>query len=187
MATDWASIAQTAASALGGGAVGAWLNGVRQDRADRDRRRDQAAEILAEARALLTDGNPDRLGLNAHPAMFDHTFPELTERWQQTRVRLLTLSAGHPSKRVRVLAGQLEVAIANTLTQAQWLVGDILKNRDHTEAQRTANEANDKATRLLVQLEQAIHRTGRRALRLSRNPKPLRRIVDRQQRGDPGA
>jgi hypothetical protein len=173
MATDWASIAQTVASALGGGTVGAWLNGVRQDRADRDRRRDQAAEILAEARALLTDANPDRLGMNANPATFEQTFTDLGDRWQRTRVPLLTIGAGHPSERVRYYARQLEVAIAGTLTMSRWHVRDLLENRDARDARNTANQHHAEATRLLGELEQAIHQPRRRVFLWRRERRPI--------------
>ncbi len=68
------------------------------------------------------------------------------------------MGAGHPSKRVRDLARQLEVAIANTLTQSKWLVSDILRNRDTSGARDTANKDHAEATRLLDQLEEAIQR-----------------------------
>jgi hypothetical protein len=96
--------------------------------------------------------------MNANPATFEQTFTGLGDRWQRTRVPLLAVGAGHPSKRVRDLARQLEVAIGNSLIQSKWLVSDILKNRAPTAGRNTANQDHADATRLLGQLEEAIHR-----------------------------
>lgn len=161
MATDWGPIVQTgvgAVAAVGGGAVGAWLTGIRQSQTERRQRVDRAAEVLAQARALLTDATPDPLGINANPTTSEKTFTDLGERWQRTRIPLLTLATGDPSKRVRDLAGQLEVAIANMLAQSRWMVSDILKNRDAADARNTANQQHANATRLLGQLQDAIHK-----------------------------
>jgi hypothetical protein len=161
MATDWGSIAQTTIGILGGGGVGgvvgAWLNGRRQARTERSQRRDRAAETLAEARALLVDANPDRLGINASEATFEQTFTALRDRWERIRIQLLTLAAGHPSRRVCDLARQLEVEMANGLTQAQWLVSDLLKGRD-LEAREVANKHHAEALKLLDELDEAIRR-----------------------------
>jgi alkanesulfonate monooxygenase SsuD/methylene tetrahydromethanopterin reductase-like flavin-dependent oxidoreductase (luciferase family) len=57
VATDWGPIVQTsigAVAAIGGGFVGSWIQVRYQHRSERDRRRERAAEVLAEARALLT-------------------------------------------------------------------------------------------------------------------------------------
>jgi len=64
--TDWGPVVQTgigATAALAGGLISAWVQGRYQQRMGRGRRRERAAEILAEARALLTDAHPDYLSL----------------------------------------------------------------------------------------------------------------------------
>jgi hypothetical protein len=158
MATDWGSIGQTVISALGGGAVGAWLQGRRQASSERDQRRQRAVEVVAEVKALLTDANPGRLALNANQETFEKSFAALGERWQRIRVPLLTLWGGHPSKQVRDLARELEIATANTLIQTQWLVSDVLLSRDldtHEEAMRWHAQATDVLNRLLEAIRQA--------------------------------
>jgi hypothetical protein len=161
VATNWGPLVQTsigAAAAIGGGAVAAWVQGRQQRRMERDRRRERAAEILAEVQALLTDANPDRLGINANEATFERTFTAFHERWQKIRIPLLTLAANHQSKRVRDLARRLEVATANALTQAQWLVRDVLSRRDLSDTRDTANQDHAAASKLLDELLEAIRR-----------------------------
>jgi hypothetical protein len=158
MATDWSAILAAVIAALGGGAVGAWLQGRRQDRAERTQRRDRAAEVLAEARAFLTDVTPDRLGINTSQERSPQVLQELGERRERIRVPLLTLAHSHPSATVRDLASRLEVEMANTLTMAGWFVSDLLRNRDVDSARDTANQHHAEALRLLDQLVEAIQR-----------------------------
>lgn len=161
MATDWGPIVQTgigAVAAIGGGFVGSWIQVRYQHRSDRDRRRERAAEILAEARALLTEANPDRLAFNACTTTSPRTFDDLQGRWREIRVPLLTLSTVGDSKPVRDLARQLEPAMANALTRAAFLVGDLLRNRDIGDAREDANRDHTEAIGLLGQLEEAIQR-----------------------------
>jgi hypothetical protein len=163
MRIDWSAILAAVIAALGGGAVGAWLQGRRQDRTERTQRREQAAEVLAEARAFLTDASPDRLGINASQERSPQVLQELGERRERIRVPLLTLAGSHPSPTVRDLARRLEVEMANTLHMAGWFVSDLLRNRDMESARETANQHHTEALRLLDRLLDAIHEpaTGR--------------------------
>jgi hypothetical protein len=138
--------------------VGAWLQGRRQDRADRDQRRDRAAEVIAEVKALLTDMNPERLGFNARQETFDMTLAELEERWQRLRVPLLTLWGGHPSKEVRDLSREIEIAAGNTLIDGKWFVADLLRGKDHEEAHDNARLWHERATKLVNEVLEAIRK-----------------------------
>jgi hypothetical protein len=164
VATDWGPIVQTgigAGAAIGGGFISAWVQGRYQRRMERDRRRELAAEVLAAVRALLTDATPDPLGLFAHEETSQRILDALHERWQRIRVPLLTLGAGHPSrraKRVRDLARQLETATAATLAQDKWLVSDVLRHRGPSDTREAANKKHAEAVSLLGQLEEAIPR-----------------------------
>lgn len=103
MTTDWGPIVQTsigAVAAIGDGFVGAWIQGRQQRRVERDRRRERAAEILAEVQALLTDATPQPLGLHAEEPTFEQKFTCLWTGGSRTRIPLLTLEASNPSKRV---------------------------------------------------------------------------------------
>lgn len=159
MATDWGPVVQTglgASAALAGGFLGAWVQGRNQQRTERERRRERAAEILAEARALLTDAHPDYVAFHASPEASPQTFDEFGDRWRGIRVTLLTLPTIGESERVRGLARQLEPAIANALTRAAFLVGDVLQGRDLLDAREVAVRAHSEAIGLLDQLEEAI-------------------------------
>jgi len=156
VATDWSSIVAAVIAALGGGAVGAWLQGRRQDRAERTQRRERSAEVLAEARAFLTDVTPDRLGFNANEERSPQVLQELGERRERIRVPLLTLAHSHPSATVRDLATRLEIEMANTLHMAGWFITDLLRNRDVDSMRDQANQHHEEALRLLYELVEAI-------------------------------
>jgi hypothetical protein len=58
VATDWGPAVQTgigAAAAIAGGFLGAWMHGRIQQRAERQQRRERAAEVLAEVATILDD------------------------------------------------------------------------------------------------------------------------------------
>jgi len=147
-----------ASAALAGGFIGAWVQGRNQQRTERDRRRERAAEILAQARALLTEAHPDHVVFDANPEASPQTFDEFGDRWQGIRVPLLTLSTIGESERVRGLARQLEPAIANALSRAAFLVGGVLHGQDLLNTREVAIRDHSQAIRLLDQLEEAVRR-----------------------------
>jgi hypothetical protein len=155
---DWATVATvgiTAASTLAAGFLGGWLQGRNQERADRRQQRERAAAVLAEVRALLTDANPERLGINANEEIFTQMFTDLNDRFQQIRIPLLTVGIGHPSEEVRGLAVALETALSNSLVSANRFVRFLLGMRS-TEFQETATRDYEEARRLVGQLGEAI-------------------------------
>jgi hypothetical protein len=115
-------------------------------------RRERTMEVLAETRALLTDANPDRLAFNAGQPPQEVAFRGFHQRWQRIRVPLLSVAAGDPSPKIRDLAGQLEVAMANTLNRGMWLVGDVLAGRGLHDTREEAVREHKEATRLLDEL-----------------------------------
>jgi hypothetical protein len=153
----------TAVAALGGQAIAGLIQGRNQEHVEARQRRHQAAEILAEARAFLTDASPDRLGINANPERSPEVLRELGDRRERIRIPLLTLAGSHPSPTVRDLAQRLELEMAGTLHMAGWFVSDLLRNRDVESARETANQHHAEALRLLDRLLDAIHEpeTGR--------------------------
>jgi hypothetical protein len=121
-------------------------------------RLERTAEILAGTKALLTDAHPDRLAFNAGKQPPAEVFGGLDERWQRIRVPLLTVAAADSDARIRDLAGQLEVAVANMLNQGMWLVSDVLAGRDLLTTREDAVREHKEATRLLDKLLAEIHR-----------------------------
>jgi hypothetical protein len=102
-----------AAAAIGGGFIGVWLQGRYQRQADRDRRRERAAEVVGDAIHWLADARPNllhRLDSETH-----RTIVDLEERLGSIRRRLLVLAAGHPNPKVRELVEQLHPKMASTM------------------------------------------------------------------------
>jgi hypothetical protein len=137
VATDWwGPVIQTgigAVAALGGGAIGAWLQAKsqerieqrrlrREERIERQERRDRAAALLAEVSALLKDS------LRQHGIM-DAVSPEsrvmreslrsevekLTDRQKVVREQLVAMAIGAPTPEVRRLVRDLEGALDSSL------------------------------------------------------------------------
>jgi hypothetical protein len=160
-ATNWVPAVTAgigALAALGGQLVAGLFQRRNQERTERTQRRERAAEVLAEARAFLTDVTPDRLGFNASEDRSPQVLRELGERRERIRVPLLTLAGSHPSREVRDLARRLEVEMANTLHMAGWFISDLLRNRDVQSAREDANRHHTDALGLLDQLVEAIQR-----------------------------
>ena len=162
VAMDWGPIVQTgigAAAAIAGGYTGAWLQRQHEQRRERDRRRERAAEAVGPVYLLLIDSNWQRLGLNARHETFEPTFTRLWERWDRDCGPLLVLSTGHPSRHVRQLADSLTAAMSQTLTSSTWYVHDLLGNAADIETpRREAEEDYQKARELLAELREAIQR-----------------------------
>lgn len=161
MATDWAPIIQTsigAGAALGGGFIGAWTQARYQRHIERDRRREEAGAVLAEVRVLLTDMEPDPLGLFASAESLREVFPPLQEQWQRIRVPLLTVATVHQVKPVRDLARQLERSTTSTLIAVAVFARNVADSRDHQDTREEANVKHQQALSLLTQLEEAIQR-----------------------------
>ena len=105
VATDWGPVVQTgigAVAALGGGALGAWFQGRSQQRIERERRRERAAQTAAAVVELLHDLNPYREEWRY--SKYSSKLGAIDLRRIEVRWELWVLAAGHPSKQVRSLA-----------------------------------------------------------------------------------
>jgi hypothetical protein len=133
VATDWAPVIQTgvgAVAALGGGAIGAWLQSKGQERieqrrlrreedVERQQRRERAASVLAEVSALLQEVRAQRSFVKRSPAeshqqrteqLFERLDP-LHEREQAASEQLILMAIREPDLEVRRLARQLAQAM----------------------------------------------------------------------------
>lgn len=63
---DWIEVGKLVVSAIGGGAVGAWFQGRNQDRVERQRQRERAAELVGIATQLHLDTAPKRVAHQVH-------------------------------------------------------------------------------------------------------------------------
>jgi hypothetical protein len=151
VATDWAPVVQTgigAVAALGGGFAAAWMQGRAAFKLERQRRREEAADALAEVTRLLEDVNPTWLrfstGVYANEAMRPHA-----TRRAALRVKLLRLAAGHPSRRVRRLSRQLDRMLTN-LVGSSWAYLDARSDENSADDLLTAAQGHHQAAERLL-------------------------------------
>lgn len=161
VATDWTALSQTAlgaAAAIGGGFVGAWLQGRSTERIEAHRRRERSAHTLAEATALLQEADPNRSLFRIKNNDVAEVMGPYLDRQEALRKPLLLLAVGHPSSRVRYLAidlnTQLWESLQHTFTQLDAVSGEpslpnepsftdeakLLAERSHAEAKETLDE-----------------------------------------------
>jgi hypothetical protein len=155
---DWTTLG---AAFLGGGFGGAIPAAVSAIQLRRDKtqalqaRRWVDAEIIADARKLLTDLEPQRrtLNVNPTPGVEDDLWKDLNQRKEQVDRQLMLLAAGHPSKAVATSATELGLALVWLAQQTQFAVREVLANRDFLmlvdaaqERYKTAETALDKLT-----------------------------------------
>jgi hypothetical protein len=153
VATDWTALGQTtiaAAAALGGGVVGAWVQGRTQARTERHRRREQAAQVLADLATLLEDADPEGKLTRRHSNV-DEVLRLLADRRNVLRARLLTLAAGQPSRPTRRLFRELDRAVTSSLI-SNWFLGMSEDASDREELRDEAKREHARAQGILDQL-----------------------------------
>ena len=120
---------------------------------------DRDAPVVANLLTLLIAVDPDRRGINvsSDPQVEQARWNRILERHQEITTQLITMRAGHPSELIRACAGELEVQMAQAVTQTQWLVKDLLENRDvgdqdiAEQSHRAASETASKLERLVIE------------------------------------
>jgi hypothetical protein len=142
VATDWAPVIQTgigAVAGIGGGVIGAWLQSRSQERieqrrlqheerADRQQRRDRAAEALAEVSGVMRGMHVQHTILDMYAQTSPEAVPERTHadleqlrlRQQAASEHLLLVAMREPSPKVRQLAQDLEKTMSSACT-ATWM------------------------------------------------------------------
>jgi hypothetical protein len=175
MATDWSPVLQTAigaAAAIGGGFVGAWVQGRTQERMERQRRREGVAELLASVDEFLAQTVPRMVVYQAttdEPEMrwddVDATMGEFRIRSLDLRRKLSILAVSHPARKVRDLAGLLEGLLGEGMeTTSEYLRkvlgqppgAQVWADRSVEELGKAAKEWNDIARQTLRELLNAI-------------------------------
>ena len=161
----WATVAITVGASLIA-VAGTLLAGVLQERrgdarAERQARRQRVAEgmnCLARIQILLSNGDPDRLGINLNRDDPYGALRPLSNEWHESLwPALATFALADDSAEVRELGQQLGVAVANSLTSSGWMLGDMMRNRaDLDPQQERARADHAKARELAAQLETAI-------------------------------
>jgi hypothetical protein len=163
VATDWGPVVQTgigAVAAIGGGFVGAWWQARGQQRVERDRRRDRAAETAAAAVELLQDLDPYEV-VEIDRSSYEAEVKALTRRRLDVRGQLWVLAAGHPSKDVRERAIDAAQALGDSLAASSSLIQrmhETLEEDAVTGARELADKWNRVAADRLERLLEAIQR-----------------------------
>jgi hypothetical protein len=141
-------------NALIGALIGAGIPGILTYIGLRRGRQSSDAEAFGAAILLLDRVNPERvtINLNPDPTAEDAKWAELQEQFTAARERLLVVSAGHPQQRVRELALDTEIKIANAFHASQWAVRDMQNKRDNPEWMTHARKAHGDAEAKLREL-----------------------------------
>jgi hypothetical protein len=163
VATDWVPVATAMVGAL---AVlgGQWLAGRQQarnqERLEGQRRRERAAQVLADVTALLVDAEAVRIGGTALKSRASletlmKSQGTLVTRLGQLRGQLLAQSTGHPSAEVRTLARQLESALSRYL-QTIWMAFALPQQAGLQRPIGESGPEHAEAERLLGELIEAV-------------------------------
>jgi hypothetical protein len=97
-------------------------------RAAEERRRDEAAAVLAPVKAVAFDSDPLRLSLFNNPQQhLQETMPRFIEELRGGRVGLLKLSILHPSAHVRELAEKTQQALTRSLSSTRMFLDDLAR------------------------------------------------------------
>jgi hypothetical protein len=162
VATDWTALGQTgigAAAAIGGGIVGAWMQGRSHGQLERHRRREKFAEVLADTTSLLWVMNPQRPHFGHRLSDWSMYHESSDELLTSVRGKLLLLGVGHPNQRVRDLARRLDKAVYE-LDSAMVIFVDSMETEQSSAAvaklRIEAMERHAEANRLLADLLKAI-------------------------------
>jgi hypothetical protein len=151
MATDWVPIAIGAGAAIGGAPVGAWAQGGVQQRLERQRRRERAAEVLADVTALLEEANPWRVK-QWRRGTADDVMKTFENQHDKLQVKLVALAASQPSPRRRRLVRQLDAAVAVSLKSTRSLLEQMWDGKERTVGMDTVEHAHLEAKRVLAKL-----------------------------------
>jgi hypothetical protein len=157
---DWIEVGKLAVSAIGGGAVGAWFQGRNQDRVERQRQRERAAELVGIATQLHVDTAAKRVVRQVQHTNSEHPMRALMARHDEVRTQLWTLQAWHRSPQVRAVASRLPQLMVASLESTSTYVNVCVEKDDfdQEEGLEDAMRAYDEVSRLLGDLARAVER-----------------------------
>ena len=156
----WATVAVTLGASLIA-VLGTLLGGLVQERRADNRARQAARsdriargmDVLARIQILLSDADPDRLGINVNREEPFGTLTPLSNDWHKSyRPALATFALADDSSEVRELGERLGVAVTNSLVATGWFLRDLTHPtpgggdtrvravEDHTQARELAKQ-----------------------------------------------
>jgi hypothetical protein len=159
VATDWVpAVTATigAASAIGGGVVGAWMQGRGQERRDRQGLRERAAELIGAACQLHLETAPDFLVTGRNKETVTKVAKELGPRHDAIRTQLWMLSIWYPSPRVRDLALDTTEAMFHSLGASVRYAAQYFESPAANADIKEADQAYEDAATLLGKLMRAV-------------------------------
>lgn len=158
---DWNTLATALVGGIGGGAVTGAVSFVQMRSGRRQglqARRWIDAEVVADAKQLLMELNPQRrtMNLDPTPGAEAELWKGLNKRRDDLYRQLLLLAAGHPSEGVAAAANELGIGLLWTAQQSQFAVSELLANRMNLKLIEAAQERHETAEAAAVKLENAI-------------------------------
>jgi hypothetical protein len=160
VATDWGPLLQTgigAAAAVAGGLLTAWYQNRVHERAEQQRRKERAAEVVTAAFEFHLDTDPETLaGMNKQELM--EATDRLLARASLLRTQFIILTASYPSRRVRNLARDLPHLLMDRLNSSfTFALARLDADPSAQEAaEKTTKAADEKALDALADLTTAI-------------------------------
>lgn len=145
----WATVVVTLGASLIaviGTLFGGWLQEARaSSRADAEARKDrirEGADIVARVEILLSDGFPDRLGMNVRREEPFGAWQPLQDEWiSGLRTRLVAFTLADQSPQVRDVGRKLNVAVTNSLISSGWMLRDIANPVEGLDGARSRQQA----------------------------------------------
>ncbi len=142
---DWSTLTAAFIGGIFGGGIagGVSFMQLRSDKAQAlQARRWIDAEVVADAKSLLMDLEPQRRTLNVNPApgVEADLWKDLNRRRDQLYRQLQMLAAGHPSQEVAAAANELGLALLWTAQHSQFAVSELLASRFNLKVIEAAQE-----------------------------------------------
>lgn len=171
----------TLAAAFIGGIFGGGIAGavsfmqLRRDKAQAlQARRWIDAEVVADAKSLLMDLDPQRrtINVNRAPGVEADLWKTLNQRRDQLYRQLQMLAAGHPSQEVAAAANELGLALLWTAQHSQFAVSEVLASRFNLKLIEAVQERHATADAAAEKLATAIKDAAVPRRRLFGKPRP---------------
>ena len=154
--------------------MGAWLQGRSQERieqrriqheerADRQQRRERAAEVLAEVSALLQDTHGELTTAERFPEVSSQRpeivhsgVDQLGDRQKVASEQLILMAIREPSAKVRRLAQDLERALSSSVSATHMGFAARRTGQDSSAFNQFASEGNEGYIRALALLDKLV-------------------------------
>jgi hypothetical protein len=153
--------AVAAIAALAGvflGAVATYLVERRhQNRVIRDRWTERASDALADVNLLLTSSFPRQIAWGSEPRTARSRVKKVHDMSEPVRREVAALAAGHPDRKVRDLATNLEITLFYTVDRLEAMVQEMIVGEDTSSTLTEAEKEYEDARALAKGVADRIH------------------------------